>query len=66
MPVSELSTSECSGGLSQDISIPTWRWEALKIYFILSLARTQCQHDSIWVILEGIMKSSHLIRVKVS
>ncbi|WMV30381.1 hypothetical protein MTR67_023766 [Solanum verrucosum] len=35
------------GGLSQDISIPTWKWEDLNMDFIVGLPRTRRQHDSI-------------------
>ncbi|WMV25255.1 hypothetical protein MTR67_018640 [Solanum verrucosum] len=37
------------GGLSQDISIPTWKCEYLNMDFIVGLPRTQRQHDLLWV-----------------
>ncbi|WMV33404.1 hypothetical protein MTR67_026789 [Solanum verrucosum] len=40
------------GGLSQDISIPTWKWEDLNMDFLVGLPRTRRQHDSIWVIVD--------------
>jgi len=37
-------------GLSQDIGIPTWKWEDVNMDFIVGLLRTWRQHDSIWVV----------------
>ncbi|WMV37680.1 hypothetical protein MTR67_031065 [Solanum verrucosum] len=54
------------GGLSQDISIPTWKWEDMNMDFIVGVPRTRRQHDSIWVIVDRITKSAHFIPVKVS
>ncbi|KAH0758100.1 hypothetical protein KY290_021593 [Solanum tuberosum] len=54
------------GGMSQDIGIPTWKWEDLNMDFIVGLPRTRRQHDSIWVIVDRIMKSAHFLPVKVS
>jgi len=54
------------GGLSQDISIPTWKWEHLNMNFIVGLPCTQQQRDSIWVIVDRMMKSAHFIPVEVS
>ncbi|WMV24573.1 hypothetical protein MTR67_017958 [Solanum verrucosum] len=55
-----------SGGLSQDINIPTWKWENVNMDFIVGLPRTRRQHDSIWVIVDRMTKSAHFIPVKVS
>ncbi|KAH0644963.1 hypothetical protein KY284_032847 [Solanum tuberosum] len=54
------------GGLSQVISIPTWKWEDLNMDFILGLPPTRRQHDSIWVIVDQMKKSAHFIPVKES
>ncbi|WMV08642.1 hypothetical protein MTR67_002027 [Solanum verrucosum] len=54
------------GGLSQDISIPTWKWEDLNMDFIVGSPHTWRQHDSIWVIGDRMTKSAHFIPVKVS
>ena len=48
------------GGSSQDIVIPTWKWEDVIMDFIMGLIRTRRQHDSIWVIVDRMTKSSHL------
>ncbi|WMV38193.1 hypothetical protein MTR67_031578 [Solanum verrucosum] len=54
------------GGLSQDIEIPTWKWEDVIMDFIVGSPRTRRQHDSIWVIVDRMTKSAHFIPVKVS
>ncbi|WMV09139.1 hypothetical protein MTR67_002524 [Solanum verrucosum] len=54
------------GGLSQDIVIPTWKWEDVNMDFIVGFSRTRRQHDSIWLIVDRMTKSSHFIPVKVS
>ncbi|WMV24490.1 hypothetical protein MTR67_017875 [Solanum verrucosum] len=43
-------------GLSQDISIPTFKWVDLNMDFIVSLHHTQRQHDSIWVTVDHMKK----------
>ncbi|WMV18994.1 hypothetical protein MTR67_012379 [Solanum verrucosum] len=52
------------GGLSQDISTPNWKWEDVNMDFIVGLPRTRRQHDSIWVIIDRMTKSSHFIPIK--
>ena len=53
-----------SGGMTQEINIPTWKWDVINMYFITELLRTRRQHDSIWVIVDRMTKSSHLLAVK--
>ena len=40
------------GGLTQDIDIPTWKWEDVNMDFVAGLPQTRRQHDSIWVIVD--------------
>ncbi|WMV33703.1 hypothetical protein MTR67_027088 [Solanum verrucosum] len=54
------------GGLFQDISISTWKWEDFNMDIIVRLPRTRQQYDSSWVIVDRITKSAHFIFVKVS
>ncbi|WMV41715.1 hypothetical protein MTR67_035100 [Solanum verrucosum] len=54
------------GGLSQDIAIPTWKWEDVNVDFIVGLPHTRWQHDLIWVIVDRMTKSAHFIPIKVS
>ncbi|WMV41070.1 hypothetical protein MTR67_034455 [Solanum verrucosum] len=55
-----------SGGLSQDISISTWKWEDLNMDFIVGLPHTRRQHDLIWAIVDRMMKLANFIPIKVS
>ncbi|KAH0642123.1 hypothetical protein KY290_035222 [Solanum tuberosum] len=51
-------------GLSQDIDIPTWKWEDVNMDFIVGFPFTRKQHDSIWVIVDRMTKSAHFIPIK--
>ncbi|WMV25401.1 hypothetical protein MTR67_018786 [Solanum verrucosum] len=55
-----------TGGLTQDIGIPTWKWEEVNMDFVVGLPRTRRQHDSIWVIVDRFTKSTNFLPVKVS
>ncbi|WMV18549.1 hypothetical protein MTR67_011934 [Solanum verrucosum] len=55
-----------SGGLSQDISLPTWKWKVLNMVFIVGFPHTRPQYDSIWVIVHRMKKLVYFIPVKVS
>ena len=52
------------GCLTQIIDVPTWKWEAIKMDFVVGLPKTMRQQDSIWVIVERMTKSAHFIYVK--
>ena len=51
-------------GMTQDIDIPTWKWDVINMNFITGLPRTSRQYDSIWVIVDRMTKSSHFLAVK--
>ena len=51
-------------GLTQDIDIPTWKWKYINMYFVVGLPRTHRQHDSIWVIVDRLIKSAHFLSPK--
>ena len=44
--------------MTQKIDIPTWKWEVINMDFITGLPRTSRQHDTIWVIVDRMSKSS--------
>ena len=46
------------GGMTKEIDIPTWKFEVINMDFIVGLPRTRRQHDSIWVIVDRITKTS--------
>ena len=55
-----------SGGMTQEIDIPTWKWDVINMDFITGLHRTRRQHDSIWMIVDRMTKSSHFLDVKTT
>lgn len=52
------------GGLTQEIYIPILKWEVINMEFIASQYRTLRQHDSIWVIADGLTMYTHILDVK--
>ena len=52
------------GGMTQEINVPTWTWDVINMDFTTGLPRTPRQHDSIWVIVDRMTKSSHFLAVK--
>ena len=49
--------------LLQPLSILGWKWEEISMDFIVGLPPTQKGFDSIWVIVDHLMKSAHFISV---
>jgi hypothetical protein len=52
--------------LLQPLKIPEWKWEEIRMDFIVGLPRTQAGYDSIWVIVERLTKVAHFIPVKTT
>ena len=52
--------------MTQEINIPTWKWDFINMDFIKGLPRTRRQHDSIWVIVDRMTKSSRFLVVKTT
>jgi hypothetical protein len=50
--------------LLQPLKIPEWKWEEIRMDFIVGLPRTQVGYDSIWVIVDRLTKVAHFIPVK--
>jgi hypothetical protein len=48
------------------LQVPEWKWEEIAIYFIVGLPRTQSGYDSIWVIVDQLIKVAHFIPVKTT
>ena len=44
-------------GLTQIMDVPTWKWEAIIMDFVVGLPRTRMQNDSIWVIVDRLTNS---------
>ncbi|GJU28715.1 putative reverse transcriptase domain-containing protein [Tanacetum coccineum] len=55
--------AECqkSSGLLVQPAIPMWKWERIIMDFIIKLPKTSNRHDTIWVIVDRLTKSAHLI-----
>jgi hypothetical protein len=51
------------GGLLQPLSIPEWKWDDIRMDFIVGLPLTVRKFDSIWVIVGRLTKSAHFIPV---
>ena len=47
------------------LPIPVWKWENITMDFVISLPRTQRQHDVIWVIVDRLTKSTHFLPINV-
>ena len=55
-----------SGGLHQEIEVPTWKWKDINMDFVVGLPRTQKSYDSIWVVVDRLTKHARFIPVKSS
>jgi hypothetical protein len=45
------------------LPIPSWKWEDLSMDFIVGLPNTSLHHDSIWVIVDRLTKTTHFLPV---
>jgi hypothetical protein len=52
--------------LLQPLKIPKWKWEEIRMDFIVGLPRTQARYDSIWVIVDLLTKVAHFIPAKTT
>jgi hypothetical protein len=53
-----------AAGPLQSLPIPTWKWEDISMEFIVGLPKTAKGYDSIWVIVDRLMKIAHFLPVK--
>jgi hypothetical protein len=53
-------------GLLQPLKILEWKWEEIGMDLMVGLPRTQAGYDSIWVIVDRLMKVAHFILVKTT
>ena len=51
-------------GLLQPVKIPLWKWERVTMDFVSGLPLTSTKKDSVWVIVDRLMKSAHFIPVR--
>ena len=52
-------------GKLKPLLIPKWKWDEIAMDFILGLPKTPIGEDSIWVVVDRLMKSAHFIPMKV-
>jgi hypothetical protein len=50
----------------QPLKILEWKWEEIRLDFIVGLPRTQARYDSMWVIVDRLTKVTHFIPVKMT
>ncbi|XP_069146929.1 uncharacterized protein [Solanum lycopersicum] len=53
-------------GMTQEIDIPTWKWDVINMDFITGLLRTRRQHDLIRAIVDRRTKSSCFLVVRIT
>ena len=53
-------------GLLQPLSVPSWKWDDIRMDFISGLPTTQKGHDSIWVIVDHLTKTAHFLPVQTN
>ncbi|GJY72894.1 reverse transcriptase domain-containing protein [Tanacetum coccineum] len=51
-------------GLLQQPEIPEWKWDNITMDFITKLPRSKSGHDTIWVIVDRLTKSSHFLTMR--
>ncbi|GKC67875.1 putative reverse transcriptase domain-containing protein [Tanacetum coccineum] len=58
---------ECQkpSGLLIQPEIPIWKWERITMDFVTKLPKTSNRHDTIWVIIDRLTKSTHFILTRV-
>jgi hypothetical protein len=52
-------------GLLQTLKIPEWKWEEIRMDFIVGLPRTQAGYDSIWVCNTTFYKNKNFVKIGV-
>ncbi|GJY11129.1 putative reverse transcriptase domain-containing protein [Tanacetum coccineum] len=60
--------AECQkpSGILIQPEIPTWKWERITMDFVTKLPKTSRGHDTIWVIVNRLTKSTHFIPTKAT
>jgi hypothetical protein len=53
-------------GLLQPLPIPVWKWDEVGMDFVVGLPKTLKGHDSIWVIVDRLIKVAHFLPVRTN
>ncbi|GJR01628.1 putative reverse transcriptase domain-containing protein [Tanacetum coccineum] len=51
-------------GLLQQPEIPVWKWEGIDMDFVTKFPMTSSRHDTIWVIMDRLTKSTHFLPMR--
>ncbi|GJS62442.1 putative reverse transcriptase domain-containing protein [Tanacetum coccineum] len=51
-------------GYSWQPEIPIWKWERIAMEFVMKLPRTSSGHDTIWAIVDRLMKFAHFLPIR--
>ena len=52
-------------GLLNPLPIPQWKWDNITMDFVSGFPPTQQKHDSVWVIVDRLTKSTHFIPIRI-
>ena len=55
-----------SARLLQPLPIAKWKWDHVTMDFVIGLPRTPQSKDSVWVIVDRLMKSAHFLAIKIT
>ena len=53
-------------GTLQPLDIPAWKWKHVSMDFVIGLPKTRKKNDTIWVIVDRLMKSAHFLPMWVN
>ena len=53
-------------GLLQPLEVVEWKWEHVTMDFVTHLPWTPRRHDAVWVIVDRLTKSAHLLAVQMT
>ncbi|KAK4389603.1 Transposon Ty3-G Gag-Pol polyprotein [Sesamum angolense] len=56
---------QAPAGKLRPLSIPEWKWEKITMDFVVGLPRTLRKHDTIWVIVDRLTKSTHFLPIRL-
>jgi hypothetical protein len=52
-----------TAGTLQPLTIPSWKWDNISMDFIVGLPNTSLRHNSVWVIVDRLTKTTHFLPV---
>jgi transposase InsO family protein len=48
------------------LQIPQWKWDEIRMEFIVGLPRTRAGYESIWLVVDRLTKAAHFMPVKTT